>query len=280
MAWLTNSYNPFGSFGMGAGGAGGDGGGGSLGAYYDAVAASYAKTEKDKLDYQYAALKQGARTAAEALAVDRWYKGKQIELAWAAQELARDRFEFDQEMGRYQQEIGRGRLGLDFLGQASQLRGPRDYFQYQDFMRGAGQVAGLPAWLNALTGTVQGQGLPRLGALGAVSPDQRGAERAAAADNPPGGEGVTMGSLLRDVQGKGGGAPGGGYSTENALRQIRRVGAGVQGLPYGSLERLGPSELGVLQSGLEHPEGGAYSFPDWMNAYLRRRPGQGRATAA
>ena len=171
---------------------------------------------------------------------------------------AQERIALEREMGYGDLGIRSGQLGLGYLDTASQLRGPENYLQAADFMRGASQRQDVPVFLQSL---LSGGVLPGFQAPGG-SP-----------------QGLNMEGLMQQMGF--GGAPGAGSppNTQNNafLAAVRAQNAkGLHTLAPGSLERLNPSELGVLKSASEYGgDGGpAWSFDDLLSGYKRAQIGQ------
>lgn len=155
--------------------------------------------------------------------------------------------------------------GLGYLTAAAKMRGPEDYLQQADFLRGASQRQDVPIFLQNLMNSVGG-----------------------AAFQAPGGapQGATMASLVQKL---GGGAtvPGAaaGPSGQNAsfLGAARSMAQqGFHRLAPGSLEALDPNELGVLKSAVEYSGDGGPAW-DWnslLRQYKNAGIGQGSAQAA
>lgn len=72
--------------------------------------------------------------------------------------LARARLGLDTELGRGNLALGQARLGLDTLSEAARLRGPENYFQEADFVRGAGQRQDIPMFLQGRQADFQVRG--------------------------------------------------------------------------------------------------------------------------
>ena len=153
-------------------------------------------------------------------------------------------------------ELGRGQLGLAALELPTKYRGADNVFQQSDILRGLGARQDVPAFVSALLdplGSRQGFGAP---------------------SGQP--QGFSIGGVLGQLAGGQGGATEGQNGT--ALGGIRQLGQrGFQSLQPGSLERLAPSELGALQSGIEYSgDGGpAWNWSDVLDVYNRNKIGQG-----
>lgn len=158
--------------------------------------------------------------------------------------------------------------GLGYLTAAAKMRGPEDYLQQADFLRGASQRQDVPIFLQNL---MQGVG--------------------GASFQAPGGApaGATMANLVQKLGGgaanAAAGAAGNGVSGQNAsfLGAARQMAQrGFHTLAPGSLEALDPNELGVLKSAVEYSgDGGpAWSWDSLLRQYKNAGIGQGSANAA
>jgi hypothetical protein len=160
-------------------------------------------------------------------------------------------------------DLGQGELGLSALELPTKYRGPNDYFQASDMMRGLDQRQDVPAFIQSLMGT---GALPGFQAPGG-SPD-----------------GFSLQNVMNRLLGPGNttlGATDG--QNASALEAMRALAAkGLHTLPQGSLERLSPSELGLLQSGVEYSgDGGpAWNWQDLLGGYKAAQVGQGNPMAA
>lgn len=177
---------------------------------------------------------------------------------------ATERIALEREMGYGDLGIRSGQLGLGYLDTASQLRGPENYLQAADFMRGASQRQDVPVFLQSL---MSGGVMPGFQAPGG-SP-----------------QGLNMQGLMQQMGL--GGAPGTGSppNTQNAafLAAVRAQNAkGLHTLAPGTLERLNPTELGVYKSASEYGgDGGpAWSWDDLLRGYTGAGLGQGNPLAA
>jgi hypothetical protein len=155
--------------------------------------------------------------------------------------------------------------GLDYLKFASTLGGSGDVFQSADFMRGAQQRGDVPTFLNALSSNTQ---LPSFQGVGTVPQ---------IAQTAPGLAGQLTGA---GVPGSVPGAPyttAGGYDPNQALAAVGSIfKAGPSSLAAGALERLSPTELGIMQSGAKKL---GYNWDDWAKGYTASGVGQKTATA-
>ena len=178
---------------------------------------------------------------------------------------ATERIALEREMGYGDLGIRSGQLGLGYLDTASQLRGPENYLESVDFMRGASQRQDVPVFLQSL---MNGGVLPGFQAPGG-SP-----------------QGLNMQGLMQQMGF--GGAPGGGGSPPNTqnnafLAAVRAQNAkGLHTLAPGSLERLNPDELALYKNASEYSgDGGkAFSWNDLLSGYKRAQVGQGNPLAA
>lgn len=159
-----------------------------------------------------------------------------------------------------------GKLGLGYLTTAANMRGPENYLQQADFLRGASQRQDVPIFMQNLLTGVSNAGFQAPGGAPA---------------------GLTMQGLIAKMTGGGaaGGAGGSGPTGQDAtfLQSVRDLAQrGLHSLQPGALERLSPTELGVLKSATEFSgDGGpAWSWDDLMKQYSSSRIGQGSATAA
>lgn len=153
--------------------------------------------------------------------------------------------------------------GLGYLKTAAEMRGPADYLQQADFLRGASQRQDVPIFLQNLMQSVGG-----------------------ATFQAPGGapQGATMANLVQKLGGNTAGAAAGGVSGQNAsfLGTARTLAQrGFHTLAPGSLEALDPNELGVLKSAVEYSgDGGpAWSWDSLLRQYKNAGIGQGSANA-
>lgn len=184
--------------------------------------------QKKQIDNQYQIAIRNAKTAEEAQRIQKWYQEQQVRLA-------------------------ESRLGLDYLTTAAQMRGPGDWAQFSDFLRGASQRQDVPVFVQALQNNTR---MPAFQAAG-------GQPTPASAD-----------ALLAQMTGQGGGgAAAGGANNrsqdEMAFSAIADIGArGANQLGGGALEQLLPEELQMLASGLERA---GYSMPAFLTQYARSR---------
>lgn len=159
-----------------------------------------------------------------------------------------------------------GKLGLGYLTTAANLRGPADYLQAADFMRGAAARQDVPIFMQNLLKGVSGAGYQTPGGAPA---------------------GATIQGLMAKMTGGGSGAGGigSGPTGQDAtfLQSARELARrGFHSLAPGALERLSPTELGVLRSAVEYSgDGGqAFSWDDVVKQYGNSRVGQGDARLA
>lgn len=144
--------------------------------------------------------------------------------------------------------------GMDYLKFASTLGGPSNVFQQADFFRGAQQTGQMPTFLNALASNTA---LPSFQSAGGVAPTAQ-----------------TAGGLAGQLGGAGGGGgtTPGGYNTDAALAQVGSIfKGGATGLAAGSLERLDPNELGIMQSGAKKL---GLDWDQFVRTYQRSGVGQ------
>jgi hypothetical protein len=170
--------------------------------------------------------------------------------------------------------------GLDYLKTAATMRGPENYLQQADFLRGASQRQDVPIFLQNLARGTSGAafqapgGAPQ-GATMANLIARLGGNAAAAVGGAPAAGGVPAA----------GGATGTGPSGQdasflNAARQIAQKG--FHTLAPGTLESLDPNELGALKSAVEYSgDGGpAWSWDSMVRQYRNAGIGQGDANLA
>lgn len=178
-----------------------------------------------------------------------------------------EKIALDRELGYGNLGIQSGQLGLGYLDTASKLRGPENYLQAADFMRGAAARQDVPIFMQSL---LNGGVLPGFQAPGG-SP-----------------QGLNIQGLMQQM-GFGGGnaAPGvgGPPNDQNAafLAAVRAQNAkGLHTLAPGTLERWNPSELGAYISASEYgADGGpAWNWDDLLQGYKRAGIGQGNPMAA
>jgi hypothetical protein len=172
----------------------------------------------------------------------------------------------DQERIALDRQLGLGGLGVDLVKTASTLTGPEDIFSYVDLLRGGRMMGGAPYFLGGLMGTQ-----PQVADFGAPS----------GTPTP-----MTMDSILR---GLGSATNGGSMSDGSAVTDMERnadafkqnlsglLGGGMHQLTPGSLERLNPSELGLLQGAAGKL---GYRWDDLVSTYRRAAPNQGNPLAA
>jgi hypothetical protein len=168
----------------------------------------------------------------------------------------------DQERIGLDRELGRAGIGVDLLKTAASLSGPSNYLDYVSLLRGGRELGGMPYFLGGITG-----------------------EKPLAGFQAPGGSPtpLTMDSLLRGLgaAGSGGVTSDGGTPQEHQANAFKdRVGSLLSGGPHqfaaGSLERLNPSELGLLQGAAGEA---GYNWDDIVTQYRRSGIGQGDAMA-
>lgn len=190
--------------------------------------------KQQQLDQQYSIAKMNASTQAEQLALDKWYRKESIKLE--REKMAQQERQFNTT------------TGVNLMGMASQLRGPKDLFQAMAFSRGLGQVPEVPTFLEGIRGNAM---LSAFQAPGGV-PDPE-----------------TLNSLMAKV----GGDPSGGPSASGtgnpnaALDSIRGIASqGAHRIK--GLERLNPMEMGAFQSGLDAV---GVDTPSFLSQYNRSR---------
>lgn len=144
-----------------------------------------------------------------------------------------ERIALDRELGYGDLGVRRAGIGVDLLRTAASLQGPDNYLDYVNLLRGGRELGGMPYFLGGLTG-----------------------EKPLAGFQAPGGSPtpLTMDSLLKGLGAAGAGgvtSDGGTPQDQQANMFKERVGSllsgGVHKFAPGSLERLGPSELGLLK---------------------------------
>lgn len=158
-----------------------------------------------------------------------------------------------------QERLGQGRLGLDYLTAASQMRGADNYLQQSDFLRGASARQDVPLFMQNLARGVSGT-----------------------AFQAPGGspQGYNMQGLLGKITG---GQTGMSGQDQSFLQAVRNAASkGLHTLAPGTLESLSPAELGAFKSAVEYSgDGGtAWDFNELLNQYQKAQVGQGSAAAA
>ena len=163
-------------------------------------------------------------------------------------------------------ELGRGQLGLSALELPAKYRGPEDYFQQSDILRGMSGRQDIPVFVQSL---INGGYVPGF-APSSATPN-----------------GFNLQGVVNTITGQSGGNANGGGAAEgqngSALQAIRGLAQrGFQNIQPSMLEKLTPSELGLLKSGVEYSgDGGpAYNFDDLMRIRSLNAIGQGNAQAA
>lgn len=164
-------------------------------------------------------------------------------------QTARERLGLDTELGRGQLGVARGALGLQALELPTKYRGPQDYFQQSDILRGLSQRQDVPMFIANL-----------------LDPMNTNATLGAGTGGSP--TGFSIDNTLATLAG-GGQMPMGATQGQNAtaLAKIKQIGQqGLTSLQPGALERLTPSELGALQSGIEYTgnNGPAWDWGDLL----------------
>lgn len=173
----------------------------------------------------------------------------------------------DQEKIALDRQLGLGGLGVDLVKTAASLTGPEDVFKYVDLIRGGRGLGGAPYFLGALTGAPGGGQIAGFQAPGGTPTP------------------LTMDSLLKGL----GAAGGGGVTSNGSMTDVERnadafktnlgslLAGGIHKFQPGSLERLNPSEMGLLQGAAGKL---GYNFDDLMATYSRAGIGQGNASMA
>jgi len=208
-----------------------------------------------EINNQYQLGLRNAKTNEQRLALDRWYQQQQVELSKA-------------------------RLGYDTLNMAAQLRGPADYVQASNFARGVANQPGTIGFLSALRNNVNlpgfgaQQGVPQAESIDTLTQKLTGSFQAGTggAANASGGSVNTGGGGAGTTAVSGGGvAP---QTQADALQSGASAlyAQGAHKLGGGALEQLTPTELSLLQSGVEGA-GGDWSM--FLDQYKRSRVGQG-----
>lgn len=218
--------------------------------------------KQGEIEQKYKIAKLTARTAEQANEVDAWYKRESA--AVARERLALDRDQFDRELAFKQEQFGkefgqrqyefdtttglnRAKLGYDVLGMGAQLRGPSDYFQASNFMRGVAAQPETPTFLQALRDNTR---LADYGMQGGVPQPE------------------TVGTLMNKL-----GSGGNQAQDNNYLASIGNVAAkGAHQLGPGSLEQLYDTERKLFASGLDAL---GYDTPSFLEQYRRSRVNQG-----
>lgn len=166
----------------------------------------------------------------------------------------------DQEKIALDRELGRAGLGVDLIKTAASLNGPENVFNYVDLLRGGRDLGGLNYFLGGIMGNpnapLSGTGAPS----GVPTP-------------------MTMDSILKGL----GGAAGGGVTSGGGQTDVERsadafkqnlsgiLAGGVHKFQPGSLERLNPSELGLLKGGSNKL---GWNWADLEDQYQRSGIGQ------
>lgn len=175
-----------------------------------------------------------------------------------------------------QKSMAQANLGLGYLKAAAELRGPENYFQQAQFLRGASMQGNVPEFLRALQenraassmgGATSGQ------AAAPVTMDSLGTRMTGMP--PLGGQPAPNADMVYAL----GGAPAAARaaSDSTALNAIGGVfGRGAAGLAPQALEGLSESEMKLLASG-----GAAlgYDVPAFLQAYQQSRIGQKAASS-
>jgi hypothetical protein len=171
----------------------------------------------------------------------------------------------DQEKIALDRELGRAGLGVDLVKTAATLTGPENVFSYVDLLRGGRMMGGVPYFLGGLTGQSP------MASFGAPS----------GTPTP-----MTMDSILKGLGAGGGGGTmsdgSGGGDLERDANAFKSnlsglLSGGAHRFEQGSLERMNPSELGLLQGAAGKL---GYRWEDISRQYLAAKPGQGSASAA
>ena len=207
---------------------------------------------RSKLDNEYNIARRQAKTAEEALAIDREYK--QAATALARDRLTEDSRQFNMSFGEGQRQfdatlgLNQAKLGYDLIGTAAQLRGADNYFQASNFSRGVAAQPGTATFLDALRNNTS------LAAFGAQagSPDA-----------------VSLGSITGRLLG--GGNAG---ADDSYLGSIHGIAAqGGHRLGAGRWEELSPTEQRLFLSGLEAPDaqGKAFDAPTFLDQHRKSR---------
>ncbi len=168
-----------------------------------------------------------------------------------------------QQEAAMQDATNRAKLGLDLLGLGANLRGPANYLQYTNLLRGAPGM-GSAALLGNLTGAT---GLPDFGAPSGQP------------------EAMTLNRMIADLGGSGaGGVTSVGPSADPKEQarifqdQVRNLlGQGVHKLNPGWWGKMNPSERGVFQSAAE---ASGYDMADILGIAAKSGIGQGSPLAA
>lgn len=171
----------------------------------------------------------------------------------------------DQEKIALDRELGRAGIGVNLLQTAAQLSGPENYLDYVNLLRGGRDLGGAQYFLGGLTGQNQLAGFQAPG--GSPTP-------------------LTMDSLLKGLGAAGNGGVTSDGSNMTAQDQQAKafqenvaslLGAGAHKFAPGSLERLSPSELGLLRNAAGKS---GYNWNDVVKNYSNAQVRQGSAMAA
>lgn len=187
-------------------------------------------------------------------------KLREDEFAWQKQ-YQQQTFDWQKNIQQQQQDwtkaSGQANLGLNYLQQAAQLRGPSDWLALSNFMRGAQGNPDVPLFLQSLATNTQPGAVTGMQGTNAPTPQTMESLTAKLTGTPSGTQtsSVSTGSNVNE--------------TLDAIRGILQRGGA--GLAPGSLERLTPAEMGVLQGGIEGVGG---SMPDFLKQYQRGGIGQ------
>lgn len=247
--------------------------------------------QKATLDFQYKQLAAQTKNAQQRLNLDTWYQHAQVSLLQQTHDLDVQKQQdveqqFAQTFGLQQkqfeaaqQQFGQ-QQGLDILKTQASLSGPQNFVQSANYAAG---IAGNPAYAGFVNSLVNGQN-SRLFGPAAAGP----------APTP-----LTLGGLAglttgtgTTAQGAGGTDPtaaaalAGGNDLQQRLaqanslvssaQQLGQAGAGSLGAQ--SLERLSPTQQGLVQSGFG---GAGLDFSQFVKDYQNSRVGNnGGAVAA
>lgn len=251
------------------------------------------KANKQKLDYDYAALKAQTKDAAGRLKLDNWYKRKQIDLLNQSAALERDKFGLEKQKFQFQQDSFAQTQGMDLLKFQAGLSGPANFVQSANFAQG---VAGDPRFAGFVNALASGQN-SRM--FGPASGQPQAQSLGGLAGMLGGGGGSTAGSTTADqlaagVSGQNGGTgPGtnatnmGGTGYDLAARaaqaqslvqgaqQLGAAGGGALGAQ--ALESQSPTNMALLGSGFG---GAGLDFNEYLQQYKNSRVGQGGSALA
>lgn len=240
--------------------------------------------QKKALDFQYAQMRQQAKTASQRLELDRWYERHQIDLLQQTHDLDVVKQEaqvnqFGQTLAEQQRQFN-NTMGYNILNTGVQYaQKPADYVMASQFAQG---IANNPNFSTAVNGLLTGEnarlfgqagGAPQAANLGGLAGMYGGAAGApqgtTAADQLASGASASSTDGAYDINARAQRA----QSLINAGSQLTQRGGGSLG-PQ-ALESLDPMTLGLAQSGVQGAGG------DWgtlMQQYRNSRVQQGTSS--